>query len=124
MQKIMQKVTSVALAASMLFSMMSTTALAFADETGDSTSVSTDVTDAPAAEEADAKLRLSPLTTWRRVTYRVRSGDTLSSIARRWHITVKSIVQGNRLRSDRLHSGQRLWRMRRRLHPYRIYLLG
>ena len=54
MQKIMQKVTSVALAASMLFSMMSTTALAFADETGDSTSVSTDVTDAPAAEEADA----------------------------------------------------------------------
>lgn len=61
-----------------------------------------------AAEEADAKLRLSPLTTWRRVTYRVRSGDTLSSIARRWHITVKSIVQGNRLRSDRLHSGQRL----------------
>lgn len=38
----------------MLFSMMSTTALAFADETGDSTSVSTDVTDAPAAEEADA----------------------------------------------------------------------
>ena len=24
----------------------------------------------------------------------------------------------------RLHSGQRLWRMRRRLHPYRIYLLG
>ena len=61
-----------------------------------------------AAEEADAKLRLSPLTTWRRVTYRVRSCDTLSSIARRWHITVKSIVQGNRLRSDRLHSGQRL----------------
>lgn len=54
MQKIMQKVTSVALAASMLFSMMSTTALAFADETGDSTFVSTDVTDAPAAEEADA----------------------------------------------------------------------
>ena len=54
MQKIMQKVTSVALAASMLFPMMSTTALAFADETGDSTSVSTDVTDAPAAEEADA----------------------------------------------------------------------
>jgi len=53
MQKIMQKVTSVALAASMLFSMMSTTALAFADETGDSTSVSTDVTDVPAAEEAD-----------------------------------------------------------------------
>ena len=61
-----------------------------------------------AAEEADAKLRLSPLTTWRRVTYRVRSGDTLSTIARRWHITVRSIVQGNRLRSDQLRAGQRL----------------
>lgn len=60
------------------------------------------------AEEADAKLRLSPLTTWRRVTYRVRAGDTISSIARRWHITQKSIVQGNRLRSSRLRQGQRL----------------
>ena len=60
------------------------------------------------AEEADARLRLSPLTTWRRVTYRVRSGDTLTSIARRWHITTKSIVTANRLRSDRLRAGQRL----------------
>lgn len=61
-----------------------------------------------AAETADAKLRLSPLTTWRRVTYRVRKGDTLSSIARRWHITKKSIVQANRLRSQNLRVGQRL----------------
>lgn len=60
------------------------------------------------AEEADARLRLSPLTTWRRVTYRVRSGDTLSTIARRWHITASSIVKANRLRSDRLRVGQRL----------------
>lgn len=59
-------------------------------------------------EEADAKLRLSPATTWRRVTYRVRSGDTLSTIARRWHITVRTIVSANRLRSDRLRVGQRL----------------
>ena len=36
-----------------------------------------------AAELANAKLQLSPTTTWRRVTYRVRSGDTLSGIARR-----------------------------------------
>lgn len=61
-----------------------------------------------AAEEADARLRLSPLTTWRRVTYRVRSGDTLSTIARRWHVTMKSIVTANRLRSDRLRVGQKL----------------
>lgn len=59
-------------------------------------------------EEADAKLRLSPATTWRRVTYRVRSGDTLTAIARRWHITVRSIASANRLRSDRLRVGQRL----------------
>lgn len=61
-----------------------------------------------AAELANAKLQLSPTTTWRRVTYRVRSGDTLSSIARRWRITMKSIVTANRLRSDRLRVGQRL----------------
>ena len=60
------------------------------------------------AEEADAKLRLSPLTTWRRVTYRVRKGDTLGGIARRWHITTKSIIKNNRLRTSRLHPGQRL----------------
>lgn len=60
------------------------------------------------ADLADAQLQLSPTTTWRRVTYRVRSGDTLSSIARRWHITMKSIVTANRLRSDRLRIGQRL----------------
>ena len=61
-----------------------------------------------AAETADAKLRLSPLTTWRRVTYRVRRGDTISDIARRWHITTKSIVKSNRLRSNHLRVGQRL----------------
>lgn len=60
------------------------------------------------AQEADAKLRLSPLTTWRRVTYRVRKGDTLGGIARRWHITTKSIVKNNRLRSSVLRPGQRL----------------
>lgn len=61
-----------------------------------------------AAELANAKLQLSPTTTWRRVTYRVRNGDTLSGIARRWRITMKSIVTANRLRSDRLRVGQRL----------------
>lgn len=60
------------------------------------------------ADMANAKLQLSPTTTWRRVTYRVRSGDTLSRIARRWHISMKSIVKNNRLRSDRLRVGQRL----------------
>lgn len=67
-----------------------------------------DAGDDISADDADARLRLSPQTTWRRVTYRVRPGDTLSTIARRWHITVKSIVTANRLRSDRLRAGQRL----------------
>lgn len=58
--------------------------------------------------DADAQLRLSPLTTWRRVNYRVRSGDTISGIARRWHITQRSIIKNNRLRSSRLKVGQRL----------------
>ena len=38
----------------------------------------------------------------------MRKGDTLSSIARRWHITKKSIVQANRLRSQNIRVGQRL----------------
>ncbi len=59
-------------------------------------------------DEADARLRLSPLTTWRRVTYRVRSGDTLGRIAHRWHISTKSIRKDNRLRGDMLRVGQRL----------------
>ncbi|MFU0842503.1 MAG: Lytic transglycosylase [Burkholderia sp.] len=59
-------------------------------------------------EAADAKLQLSPQTTWRRVVYRVRRGDTVPSIARRWHITPKSIVSANRLRNGRLRRGQRL----------------
>ncbi len=57
---------------------------------------------------ADASLTLTPETTWRRVTYRVRRGDTLDSIAARWHIDTKSIIRTNRLRSGRLARGQRL----------------
>ncbi len=60
------------------------------------------------AEEADARLRLSPQTTWRRVAYRVRSGDTLDSIARRWHITPGEIYTSNRLRTEHLRAGQKL----------------
>ncbi|EJW98259.1 membrane-bound lytic murein transglycosylase D precursor, partial [gut metagenome] len=60
------------------------------------------------AAAADAELRLSPLTTWRRVNYRVRRGDTLNSIASRWHITQRSIIKNNRLRTSRLSAGQRL----------------
>jgi len=40
--------------------------------------------------------------------YRVRSGDTLSSIARRYHVTVNQLRNWNGLKSDLLRIGQRI----------------
>ena len=40
--------------------------------------------------------------------HRVRSGDTLSGIATRYHTSVSAIMAANNLRSDRLSLGQRL----------------
>ena len=42
------------------------------------------------------------------MTYRVKRGDTLSSIARSFHTTVASLRSWNRLKSDRLMPGDRL----------------
>ncbi len=42
------------------------------------------------------------------VIYRVRSGDTLWTIARRYRTTVAELKRTNRLRSDRIKQGQRL----------------
>ncbi len=44
----------------------------------------------------------------RQVTYRVRRGDTLASVARRWHVSADDIVAWNQLRSMSLFTGQRL----------------
>jgi LysM repeat protein len=41
-------------------------------------------------------------------TYVVQSGDTLSSVARRYGTTVYAIMQANNLRSSRIYVGQRL----------------
>jgi LysM repeat protein len=41
-------------------------------------------------------------------TYRVRRGDTLFSIARQFSTTVAELKTANRLRSDRIHIGDRL----------------
>lgn len=41
-------------------------------------------------------------------SHRVRSGDTLSGIASRYHTSVSAIMAANNLRSDRLSLGQRL----------------
>jgi len=44
----------------------------------------------------------------RQVTYRVRNGDTLAQVARRWHVSADDIVAWNQLRSQNLFTGQHL----------------
>ena len=58
-------------------------------------------------EDQNAGLKLSAPEV-RRVVYRVRRGDTLFYVARRFGVTQKSIKRTNRLRSNQLRIGQRL----------------
>ncbi len=44
----------------------------------------------------------------KQITYRVRPGDTLDKVARRWNVRADEIVAWNRLRSEALFAGQRL----------------
>ena len=44
----------------------------------------------------------------RRVVYRVRRGDTIYEIAKRFGVTQRSLRKTNRLRSNQLRIGQRL----------------
>lgn len=60
-----------------------------------------------ALEELDARIRLDQPEK-RRVVYRVRKGDTIYAIARKYGITQNSIRKGNNLRTSRLRIGQRL----------------
>jgi membrane-bound lytic murein transglycosylase D len=61
------------------------------------------------AETLSAKIALSaPPSKARRVVYRVRRGDTIFKIAKRYGITQRSIRQTNKLRSGQLRIGQRL----------------
>ena len=43
-----------------------------------------------------------------RVTYKVRNGDSLYSIAQKHRVTVAAIKDWNRLRSNQIRAGQRL----------------
>ncbi len=65
--------------------------------------------DAPAIAEEDqnAGVKLSAPEV-RRIVYRVRRGDTVFHIARRFGVTQKSIKRANRLRTSQLRIGQRL----------------
>jgi LysM repeat protein len=47
-------------------------------------------------------------TTNRTQTYRVRSGDSLTAIARKYGVTVTQIKQWNNLRSSTIRPGQQL----------------
>jgi len=44
----------------------------------------------------------------RKVTYRVRRGDTVTSVAHRWKVLPKDLIIWNRLTSQSLFAGQRL----------------
>jgi len=62
-----------------------------------------------APERLNAALSLVPeRSNQRMITYRVRRGDTLSSISRRYGTSIDEIVETNRLRSRDLFAGQRL----------------
>jgi membrane-bound lytic murein transglycosylase D len=61
------------------------------------------------AASLDAQFALVPESAnLRKVTYRVRRGDTLHSIARRWNVGDKDIIVWNHLTTPKLFAGQRL----------------
>jgi membrane-bound lytic murein transglycosylase D len=62
-----------------------------------------------APEQLDAALSLLPERPEQRlITYRVRRGDTLTSVARRYRSSADAISELNRLRNRKLFVGQRL----------------
>ncbi len=64
--------------------------------------------DIPAAS-LDGKVAFVPeQANLRKVTYRVRHGDTLTSVAQRWKVQPKDVIVWNRLTSSSLFAGQRL----------------
>lgn len=66
-----------------------------------------------AAQRAAEKGHYVPPDGWQRVTYKVKSGDTLGGIARKLHVTVNHLRRVNGLpRTDLIHPGQRLYAYR------------
>lgn len=61
------------------------------------------------ADSLDARFALVPEhSNLRKVTYRVRRGDTLHSVARRYRVNEKDVIVWNQLTSPSLFAGQRL----------------
>jgi membrane-bound lytic murein transglycosylase D len=62
-----------------------------------------------APEKIAASFTLVPEhSNYRQITYRVRKGDTVYSVARRWNVKPDEIVAWNNLRGNTLFAGQRL----------------
>jgi membrane-bound lytic murein transglycosylase D len=62
-----------------------------------------------AADSLDARFSLVPeASNLRKVTYRVRKGDTLHSVARRYRVDEKDVIMWNHLTAPTLFAGQRL----------------
>jgi membrane-bound lytic murein transglycosylase D len=62
-----------------------------------------------AATSLDARFALVPeASNLRKVTYRVRRGDTLHSVARRYRVSEKDVIVWNQLTGPKLFAGQRL----------------
>jgi membrane-bound lytic murein transglycosylase D len=61
------------------------------------------------ADLVEASFALEPeAANLHQVTYRVRRGDTLAAVAKRWHVSADDIVSWNQLNSMTLFTGQRL----------------
>jgi membrane-bound lytic murein transglycosylase D len=62
-----------------------------------------------APEKLAASFSLVPeQSNYRQITYRVRKGDTLHSVARRWNVTPEEIAAWNNIQGNTLFAGQRL----------------
>ena len=53
-------------------------------------------------------MELVPLPSTRRITYRVRKGDTIGSIAKRFGVKIADVRRVNRLKGNTIRVGQRL----------------
>ena len=58
--------------------------------------------------EANSKMELVPLPSKRRITYHVRKGDTISTVAKRFGVSITDIRRINRLKGNVIRVGQRL----------------
>ena len=59
-------------------------------------------------QQAQSKMELVPLPSKRRITYRVRQGDTLGKIAQRFKVRTADIRRLNHLKNNTIRVGQRL----------------